>query len=258
MEDAYAELTSRNWAFISTPEQERIRHARILLAGCGLGSTIASLACQTGFTRFTLCDHDIVEPSNLNRQAFDLTHVGQNKASALASILRSRNPELEIAVVPERVTADNAGRLVSSADLVVNTVDFDEVGYALNAAAREAGVPVLFPMNMGWGGFCMVFTPESATLEEMVGPEPPANDGEYIGRLLASTIGMHLPAYLARRLGELPEIVAAADRPAPQLGVAAHRSASLVVEAMVRLTLGLAVRTAPRPMLDDGWDEWST
>lgn len=257
MNEYYAEMTSRNWAFLSPQEQATIRSKRVLLAGCGLGSAIALLAVQTGFTEFTLLDHDSVEVSNLNRQAFDRSHVGLNKARALSEILELRSTAVHARALEHAVTLDNVAELVADADIVINTVDFDEVTFALNREARAAGVPVLFPMNMGWGGFCMAFTPESATLEDLVGDTPPASDAEFIGRLLGAAQEFALPDYLAQRLAELPRIVSAGDHPAPQLGIAAARSSSLVVEGMVRLSLGLEVRSAPKPMYIDTWDLWA-
>lgn len=256
LSDYYSTMTSRNWAFLNPEQQERIRTTRIVMAGCGLGSAIALLAAQTGFTEFTLFDHDEVEISNLNRQAFDRSHVGMNKAEALAAVLESRSPDVNVRALGHAVTTDNIAAVVAGADIVVNTVDFDEVTFALNDQARTAGIPVLFPMNMGWGGFCMAFTPDSATLDDLFGGVRPTSDAEFIGRLLGATKEFTLPRYLAERLAELPAIVSAADLPAPQTGIAATRSASLVVEGMVRLTLGLPVRTAPRPMHIDAWDAW--
>jgi molybdopterin-synthase adenylyltransferase len=256
LSDFYAELTSRNWAFISPEQQQRIRSTRILLAGCGLGSAIAVMAAQTGFTHFVVADHDVVEISNLNRQAFDRSHVGTNKAVALKAVLEARTEEVTVEAIPSAITPATAAEFVSRADIIVNTVDFDETTHALNAEARRAGKPVVFPMNMGWGGFCLVFTPESATLEDMLGPGPVSSDAEFIGRLMRGARHFELPDYLARRLGELDDIVSAPGLPAPQLAIAAARSTSLVVEALTRLTLGAPVRVAPSPMHLDAWDGW--
>lgn len=248
---------TRNWAFISPEEQEKIRSTRVLLAGCGLGSAVAVLAVDTGFTQFVVVDHDRVELSNLNRQAYRRSHIGTNKALALKEILEERSEVVSVRALDEAVTCDNAAELVSLADIVVNTVDFDDVTYALNEAARLAGKAVIFPMNIGWGGFSLVFTPGSATLDDMLGPERPDSDAEFIARLLASTEDFALPGYLASRIRELPEIVSTSGSPAPQLGVACARSAGLVVEAMVRMAIGLPVRVAPRPVSLDAWDVWA-
>ncbi len=92
----YAELTDRNWGFLTAQGQERIKEAKILLAGCGLGSNIAALAARTGFSRFILADGDRVEINNLNRQAFRLEDVGKNKAKATAELILEVNPEAEM------------------------------------------------------------------------------------------------------------------------------------------------------------------
>lgn len=251
MSDFYDELTSRNWAFISRKEQEAIRSTSVLCAGCGLGSQIAVLALRTGFRDFLLADHDVVEVSNFNRQAFDMSHLGLNKAMALESVLRATSDGLQIEVCDHLITPENAPEIVSRADIVVNTVDFDVTTFALEATAREAHKPVLFPLNMGWGGFCIVLDGDSPTLRDMVGTPAPATKADFIRRLLDSLEGFALPTYLAERLEELPELVDLGDRPAPQLGVAAVRTASLVVEAMARLATGRDVRRAPRALSMD-------
>ncbi len=258
MVEFYAEMMSRNWAFITPPQQETIRSTKLLIAGCGLGSVVATLAVQTGFTHLVLADHDRVEVSNLNRQAFERADVGSNKALALKARLEARSQSLMIEAHDTRITRDNATELVSRADIVLNTVDFDGVDYAINAIARKQGKPVLFPMNIAWGGFCLAFLPGSPGLEELVGPEPPDGETEFVMRLLSSLQGFELAPYLAERIAELPQVVGAPGTPTPQLGVAAARSASLVVEGMVRLALGLPVRAAPCPMYIDTWDTWAT
>lgn len=257
MTEFYSELTSRNWAFISPEDQETIRSTKLLIAGCGLGSVVATMALQTGFTEFILVDHDVVDISNLNRQSFERSDVGSNKALALKARLEARSEATRITALDAAVTLDNVEELVSQADIVLNTVDFDGVNYAVNSVARQQSKPVLFPMNIAWGGFCLAFLPDSPGLEELVGPQPPAGDAEFVMRLFGSLEGFELPEYLASRLAELPQIMGTPGTPAPQLGVAAARSASLVVEGMVRLALGSPVRGAPSPMYIDTWDSWA-
>lgn len=257
MGDTYNELISRNWAFVSPQEQSDIRRCRLVFAGCGLASTIASLAARTGFENMTLIDHDVVEVSNLNRQDFTTADLGANKAVALAKRLALINPGIDARIFTERIEPIGVDGIVELGDIVVNTVDFDESAWALNRAAREAGKPVLFPMNMGWGGFCLLFTPDSPGLEDLVGPEPPETDAEFLGRLFAGLEQFPMPRYLAARLAELPRIVSAAELPAPQTGIAAFRSASLVVEAMVRLATNRPARPSPHALVLDAWDDWN-
>jgi len=248
----YAKLVDRNWGFLTAEEQERIRHARVLLAGCGLGSNIAVLGARTGFTRFILADGDNVEITNLNRQAFRLEHVGMNKAAATAELVREINPEAELEVVPRFITEKEAPALVAKADIIVNTVDPGPALFAINQAAREQNKIALFPLNIGFGGVVWAFSPDSATLEDLVGGDV-AQESLFF-RLVEKNIP-HLPqvSSYAEKFSEAIGDIAQGVRPGPQLGIAASINASIIVTAMVRAVLGLPIKVAPQLLAIDAW-----
>lgn len=248
---SYAELIDRNWGFLSAQDQEKIKGTRILLAGCGLGSNIATLAARTGFTRFILADGDRVEISNLNRQAFRLEHVGKNKAEATAELIVEINPEVEMEILPHFITEKEASALVTKADLIVNMVDPGPVIFALNQVARNQNKIVFFPINAGFGGVVLAFSPDSATLEKMLGEIAK----ETLFLRLIEKIMPYLP-YLrsyAEKFSETMDDILRGTRPGPQLGIAASINAALVVAAMIRVVLGLPVKIAPEPLALDAW-----
>jgi len=111
---SYEELVKSNWGFISAESQEKIRHSRVLLAGCGLGSNIAVLAARSGFTKFVLADGDRVELSNLNRQTFRLEHLGVNKAEVVARLVYEINPQAEVDTFSQFITTKEVEGLFSS------------------------------------------------------------------------------------------------------------------------------------------------
>ena len=55
-----------------------------MIAGCGIGSTIAEACVRLGFEHLTLIDKDRVEAHNLNRQDFAAADIGTPKVDALA------------------------------------------------------------------------------------------------------------------------------------------------------------------------------
>lgn len=254
MTDFYKEMMTRNWAFITPKEQEKIKNTTILLAGCGLGSNIAFLAVETGFTKFILVDYDDVEISNLNRQVFGQQHIGKNKAICLKSILEEKSKVVEVEAYPEKITPDNIEKFVDKADIIINTVDFDETTYEINRISSEKAKPVFFPMNMGWGGFCMIFTNESKSLEQIIGSKVINNDAEFIQKLITGSRGLKLPQYLSSRLHEMGNIINSNDMGAPQLAVAAVRSASIVIEEMVKLIMGVSIRVSPYAITIDTFE----
>ncbi|MEG1066035.1 MAG: ThiF family adenylyltransferase, partial [Erysipelotrichaceae bacterium] len=51
--------------------------AHVGIAGCGgLGSNVAIMLARSGVKHLTLVDFDVVEITNLNRQAFRLSQLG--------------------------------------------------------------------------------------------------------------------------------------------------------------------------------------
>ncbi|HEX6121781.1 MAG TPA: ThiF family adenylyltransferase [Ktedonobacterales bacterium] len=244
------ELYARNWLFIPTELQARLRQTTLLTAGTGLGSVVATLAARVGFTRFVLVDGDVVERSNLNRQAFTQAHLGQNKAEATAEIIRAIVPEATVESVPRFVTADDVAAIVGQGDIIINTIDLDNLAFLkLNQAAREAKKPVLFPINLGWGGALLVFPPEGLSLDEYLALAPGQAGTEAVATQLIMRILQGIPGgippYLAALLPSFQSRDPASWPYDPQLGVATHLSAALSVRAAVALVAGEPLRVAP-------------
>lgn len=69
----------------------------IVIIGCGaVGSNIALNLAKMGYTHFVLYDKDIVESHNLPNQAYWPAHIGMNKVDALAQVLQSFNPVIQV------------------------------------------------------------------------------------------------------------------------------------------------------------------
>jgi molybdopterin/thiamine biosynthesis adenylyltransferase len=244
-----AALYSRNWLFISAEVQAKLRRAVIFAVGVGLASNIMTLACRTGFTRFIVADGDTVDLSNLNRQAFSREQIGTNKAEATAALLRGIRPDVEVEVLPRIVDERYYVGPLARADLVVNSIDFDQpMAFTLNRAAQEAKKPVLLPMNLGWGGALLTFTHESPSLEAFLGYQPGKDAPAEVVKRLVTRVFEHapqgLPPYLGSAFSEFmaPQTAWSYD---PQLGVAAYLTTAMTVRAAVALVAGESVRTVP-------------
>ncbi len=249
---SYEELVKSNWGFISTESQKKIRKSRVLLAGCGLGSNIAILAARTGFNKFVLADGDKIEMGNLNRQAFRLEHLGRNKAEVTAELLSEVNPQATAEVFPHFITTEEQiDSLVTKADLVVNMIDPDPLLYRLNETARAQGKPVLFPLNIGFGGVVLVFDSNSATLEQILDYTEGGKPEAFFLRLVEK-LEPFLPQYLQEHVGIIDRVLLE-GLPLPQLGVASYLTSALIVTIMVKLILGIPLKTAPCPLTLDSW-----
>lgn len=100
----------------------RLRAATILVMGLGgFGSWIAQTLCMMGVGTLIGVDGDVVEESNLGRQALYRTeHVGREKALAMRDALAAVNPEVTFRALVKRVRepTDIAATLIG-ADLAV-------------------------------------------------------------------------------------------------------------------------------------------
>ena len=255
---SYEQFTARNAGYIGPELQEKIRGARLLVAGCGLGSVTAELAARTGFERFVLVDGDRVEAHNLNRQLYTDADVGTPKVEALARRLTAINPAASVERHCSWVTAANAGAFAEGADLVLDTIDFLDLPaiIALHDEARRRGRTVVSAFSAGWGSVAVVFVPGGATLRGMCGlPAEGSVAGasypEIFGRLLGR-IMPNLPAdFVAVTQKVLKGMADGQPCPAPQLAAGAALTGALMVQLAVRTLAGLPVTTAPEVILAD-------
>ncbi len=104
-----------------------LQSSSVSIAGLGgLGSHIAVMLARSGIGKLHLVDFDCVDMSNLNRQAYDIGHIGQQKTEALSQILLKINPYIEIVTDTLRVTAENVPKLFSASSIVCEAFDQPE------------------------------------------------------------------------------------------------------------------------------------
>lgn len=113
--------------YFSPAQYAAIRATIIGIAGAGgLGSNCATMLVRCGFEKFVIADFDVVETSNLNRQAYYPEHIGQYKAECLSQQLAKINPAVQIAVHTIKLDNKNAVDVYSPCDVVVEAFDKPE------------------------------------------------------------------------------------------------------------------------------------
>lgn len=138
-----------------TPQMyEKISGAAVAIAGLGgLGSHIAVMLARAGVGRLFLVDFDRVELTNLNRQAYDLSHLGQHKTEALPGILQKINPYLQIQAQNIRVTAENAPGLFGGYPILCEAFDKPEQKAMLVSAVLEGCPQAVVVSGSGMAGY---------------------------------------------------------------------------------------------------------
>jgi sulfur carrier protein ThiS adenylyltransferase len=143
------------------PEQlEKIEALTIGIAGAGgLGSNCALNLVRSGFKHLVICDFDVVEASNLNRQFYFQDQIGQAKAEALAVNLRRINPGVEISVLVRKITADNARAVFAGCDAIVEAFDRAEAKRMLVETFYNSGRFLVAASGLaGWGNADAIMT----------------------------------------------------------------------------------------------------
>lgn len=161
--NSYDLLTLRNIDYIPAELQEKIRNTVLLIAGCGIGSSLAETAVRLGFENFILADADEVSAHNLNRQCYVAADIGKPKVEGLANRLRAINPSVSVELFNQYLNAETVPDIVARADIVFDTIDFLDLSgiVALHDECQKQKKPVVTALAIGWGAGCVYFPPNA-------------------------------------------------------------------------------------------------
>jgi adenylyltransferase/sulfurtransferase len=139
--------------------QQRLLDAHVLMIGAGgLGSPAALYLASAGVGQLTLCDGDVVDLTNLQRQ---IVHreaaVGRPKVESARDTLLSINPRIDIHAIQERVEGVRLSQLVAAADIVLDGSDNFTTRHAVNRACVAAGKPLVSGAGIRFDGQLAVF-----------------------------------------------------------------------------------------------------
>lgn len=255
----YDEFVKRNNGYIASTVQDKIRNARVLFAGCGLGSGPVICAARSGFQHFVLIDGDTVDAHNLNRQFFDFDDVGTPKVEALKKHILRINPEATVEAHVAMLDKDNAAQLVSSVDMIFDTIDFVdlEAVLALHGNAAAQGKPIFTALNIGFGAGVLYFPPGSGkSLPEILQKDVEAAAAE--GNLsytavfsrVMGRIGAHLDRQVMEEVAKALTIMEDGTAcPASQIAVGSFSVAALAMAMMHDMLAGLEVPSSPNMVI---------
>ncbi len=139
--------------------QQCLLDAKALIIGLGgLGSPAAMYLAASGVGQLTLCDHDTVDFSNLQRQIIHrTTSVGQPKVLSAQAALHDINPEVECIALPVRADAAQLRDLIARADVVLDCSDNFATRYAINRACQMQRKPLVSGAAIQFDGQVSVF-----------------------------------------------------------------------------------------------------
>jgi hypothetical protein len=118
-------LSERTHILVGDAGVARLAAARVLLVGLGgVGAYAAEALARAGIGHLTLADHDLVSPSNLNRQLVALAStLGRPKVAVMAERVADINPDCRLDLWERFLPAEDMPVLVAGFDWVVDAID---------------------------------------------------------------------------------------------------------------------------------------
>ncbi len=150
--DEREDVFSRTAAVIGKEALERLSCCRVAVFGLGgVGAACAEALVRGGVGHLALIDHDLVKPSNLNRQLIALhSTLGQMKTDALQHRLLDINPDAELTAYPLFYHSDTQDMIdLAAFDAVADCMD--TLKSKLLLAKKAACLPLYLLSCMGTG-----------------------------------------------------------------------------------------------------------
>ncbi|MEO5344858.1 MAG: tRNA threonylcarbamoyladenosine dehydratase [Magnetococcus sp. YQC-9] len=146
-------LYTRTAILVKEEGLARLQQAHVLLAGLGgVGGFAAEALARAGIGRLTLVDHDVVAPTDLNRQLpSTLETMGQKKVEVLGQRIALINPACRVRLVDLFLTPATIPEVLDAAkpDWLIDAIDSLNSKVGLLIAARERGIAVASSMGAG-------------------------------------------------------------------------------------------------------------
>ncbi|MEC5174199.1 HesA/MoeB/ThiF family protein [Chryseobacterium nepalense] len=181
--------------------QDKLASAKVLVIGAGgLGCPVLQYLTAAGVGNIGIVDDDQVSLSNLHRQIlYTSDDIGKLKTEAALDRLNAMNPEVQFRIIPERIITENAVRIISEYDVIIDCSDNFPTRYMLDDVCRILEKPLIFGAIYQYEGQIAIFNVKSkegdVTHYRHLFPEPPepgevpdCNDAGVLG-VLPGVIG---------------------------------------------------------------------
>lgn len=148
-------------AEIGKAGQERLKQARVIIAGAGgLGSVMSIYLASAGVGRIRIIDCDKVALSDLNRQIlYSDGDIGKRKVNLAKERLEALNPTIQVEAIGEAINENNIFELVADYNLIVDGMDNLPARYLLNRVAIRRNIPLFHGAVYGFEGQATTIIP---------------------------------------------------------------------------------------------------
>ena len=155
--------------------QKKMLEAKVLLIGAGgLGSPAGLYLAAAGIGHIGIVDFDVVDLSNLQRQILHNTsRIGMLKTDSAKQTIEALNPDVQVTLFNEKLTAQNILQIVEKFDYVLDGTDNFPTRYLINDACVMKGKTNIHGSMFRFEGQVSVFKPKEGPCYRCLYPEPP-------------------------------------------------------------------------------------
>ncbi|OCB76891.1 HesA/MoeB/ThiF family protein [Flavobacterium crassostreae] len=155
--------------------QSKLKKASVLVIGAGgLGCPVLQYIATAGVGRIGIVDFDTIEIHNLHRQIlYTEDQVGLSKAQTAKAQLQKLNPLVEVLAFEEKITPDNAAKIIASFDIIVDGSDNFTTRYLVNDTCVALDKTIVYGSILGFEGQIAVFNHQGSKNLRDLFPEPP-------------------------------------------------------------------------------------
>lgn len=155
--------------------QEKLKKSKVLVIGAGgLGCPVLQYIATAGVGTIGIVDFDKIEIHNLHRQIlYTEEQIGFPKASTAKSVIEKLNPLIKVLAFEEKITIENAARIITDFDLVVDGSDNFSTRYLVNDTCVTLGKTLVYGSILGFEGQLAIFNHLGSKHLRDLFPEPP-------------------------------------------------------------------------------------
>ena len=155
--------------------QAKLKKAKVLVIGAGgLGCPILQYIATAGVGTIGIVDFDKIEIHNLHRQIlYTEDQIGLPKALTAKETIKKLNPLIEVQAFEEKLTVENASRIITDFDIVVDGSDNFSTRYLVNDTCVTLEKPLVYGSILGFEGQLAVFNHQGSKNLRDLFPEPP-------------------------------------------------------------------------------------
>ena len=129
---------------------EKITNKRVAIVGLGgVGGFVLEALVRSGVKNITICDGDVVDITNLNRQIIATTkNIGEKKVDVATKRCLEINPEVNIISIDKYIDKNNI-HLLSNIDYIIDACDDLAAKIALIKLALDNDIKIICALGTG-------------------------------------------------------------------------------------------------------------